>query len=199
MDFLLSISGLLVSDVIGGKSVKPYQPAGYWQHLNFPQREWESDSGPDLYRRGLYTFWCRTFPHPSMLAFDASSREECTAERSRSNIPQQALVLLNDPIFVEASRVFATRIVQSADSTEDRLKWAFRTATTRDPQPEELSVLSSLYEDQVQRYADSPDEARALLQVGEADPTDAETPGELAAWTQVARAILNAYETTSRF
>ncbi len=106
-DTALSISGLLVSDVVGGKSVKPYQPAGYWQHLNFPQREWQADSGPNLYRRGLYTFWCRTFPHPSMLAFDATSREECTAERSRSNIPQQALVLLNDPIFVEASHVFA--------------------------------------------------------------------------------------------
>ena len=97
---------------IGGPSVKPYQPAGYWRYLNFPTREWANDKGENQYRRGLYTYWQRTFLQPSLLAFDASTREECTVERPRSNTPQQALVLLNDPTYVEASRVFAEKIVQ---------------------------------------------------------------------------------------
>jgi hypothetical protein len=198
-DTALSISGLLAKDLVGGKSVKPYQPAGYWQHLNFPKRQWQADSGAALYRRGVYTFWCRTFLHPSMLAFDAPSREECTAERSRSNIPQQALVLLNDPIFVEAARAFGERIMRAGDDTDSRLTWAIRTAMTREPQEEELRVLESLYREQRERYADSPEEARALLQVGTADQPITMDVGELAAWSQVARAILNAYETTSRF
>ena len=198
-DTALSISGLLAKDRVGGKSVKPYQPAGYWQHLNFPKRQWQADSGSALYRRGIYTFWCRTFLHPSMLAFDAPSREECTAERSRSNIPQQALVLLNDPIFVEAARVFGERIMRSGDDTDSRLTWAIHTAMTREPRAEELRVLRSLYQEQLERYAASPEDARALLQVGRADQPAAKDVGELAAWSQVARAILNAYETTSRF
>ena len=114
-DDALAVSGLLVP-TIGGRSVKPYQPRGYWAHLNFPVREYESDHGADLYRRGLYTYWCRTFLHPSLLAFDAPSREECTAERTRSNTPTQALVLLNDPIYVEAARVFAEQIVRQGGS-----------------------------------------------------------------------------------
>ena len=95
---------------IGGPSVKPYQPDGYWENLNFPPRSYEADKGENQYRRGLYTWWQRSFLHPSMLAFDAPTREECAAERSRSNIPQQALVLLNDPTYVEAARAFAARI-----------------------------------------------------------------------------------------
>jgi hypothetical protein len=198
-DTALEISGLLVDEKIGGRSVKPYQPAGYWQHLNFPTREWQSDRGESLYRRSLYTFWCRTFAHPSLLAFDAPSREECTAERSRSNIPQQALVLLNDPIFLEASRVFAERIVSSGNKVADRITWAMRTAMSRDPLPAELQLLQSLYQDQLKRYSSSPEDARALTSVGASPATPNSDPAELAAWTQVARAILNAYETTSRF
>ena len=108
-DNALAVSGLL-SPKIGGPSVKPYQPRGYWAHLNFPVREYESDHGESQYRRGLYTYWCRTFLHPSLLAFDAPTREECTVERPRSNTPLQALVLLNDPTYVEAARVFAERV-----------------------------------------------------------------------------------------
>ena len=110
-DNALSISGLLVKK-LGGNSVKPYQPGGYWSHLNFPKRSYKNSSGESLYRRGLYTYWCRTFLHPSLLAFDAPTREECTAERIRSNTPQQALVLLNDPVYVEAARVSAQRVEQ---------------------------------------------------------------------------------------
>src|SRR5438105_4809479 len=109
-DNALAVSGLL-SQHIGGSTAKPYQPAGYWALLNFPTREWQKDAGLGLYRRGLYTYWCRTFLHPSLAAFDAPCREECTVERPRSNTPLQALVLLNDPIYVEAARAFAERIL----------------------------------------------------------------------------------------
>ena len=115
-DTALSIGGLLVRKV-GGPSVKPYQPPGYWMHLKFPNRTWQHDTGESQYRRGLYTWWQRTFLHPSLLAFDAPTREECTAQRPRSNTPLQALVLLNDPTYVEAARKFAERIV--------RKRWRF--------------------------------------------------------------------------
>ena len=109
----LSVSGLLV-EKFGGPSAKPYQPDGYLATLNFPKREYSASHGDDLYRRGVYTFWQRTFLHPSLLTFDAPTREECTVNRVDSNTPLQALVLLNDPIYVEAARVFAQNIVQQA-------------------------------------------------------------------------------------
>ncbi|MCA9082387.1 MAG: DUF1553 domain-containing protein, partial [Planctomycetaceae bacterium] len=114
-DNALATSGLLVK-TIGGESVKPYQPAGYWQHLNFPTRTWEHDKNENQYRRGLYVFWQRTFLHPSLLAFDAPSREECTAERPISNTPKAALTLLNDPSYVEAARYFAIRSLEQDGS-----------------------------------------------------------------------------------
>ena len=124
-DTALAISGLL--DIRrGGRSVKPYQPAGYWAQLNFPQRKWTADQGGKLYRRTLYTYWCRSFLHPSLLAFDAPSREECAVQRSRSNTPQQALTLLNDPIFAEAARVFGERIAR--EGGDDGVQWATREA-----------------------------------------------------------------------
>jgi hypothetical protein len=197
-DTALGISGLLVTD-IGGKSVKPYQPAKYWQHLNFPQREWENSKGAELYRRGLYTFWCRSFPHPAMTAFDAPSREECTAERSRSNTPQQALVLLNDPVYVEASRVFAANTSRQPADDAGKLDWAWRHATGRAPTDAERDILTRLLQSQLARYTADPESAKLLLATGDSPaPADLD-PATLAAWTQVARAILNAYETTSRF
>src|SRR5207237_1115649 len=108
-DNALAVSGL-VSPAIGGPSVRPYQPDGYWDFLNFPKRNYVADKGESQYRRGLYTHWQRTFLHPSLVNFDAPSREECVAQRSQSNTPQQALTLLNDPTYVEAARVFAARI-----------------------------------------------------------------------------------------
>src|SRR5205807_3896212 len=122
-DNALAVSGLL-SPKLGGPSVKPYQPAGYWTFLNFPKREYSPDHGEDQYRRGLYTYWQRTFPHPSLLAFDAPSREECTVDRPRSNTPLQAMVLLNDPSYVEAARVFAERIIrQGGQTTPGRIQF----------------------------------------------------------------------------
>ena len=127
-DNALAVSGLLVAARSAAPSVKPYQPAGYWRYLNFPTRDWTHDKGENQYRRGLYTYWQRTFLHPSLLAFDAPTREECTVERPRSNTPQQALVLLNDPTYVEAARVFAERraAAKAARTPTARIDFAFR-------------------------------------------------------------------------
>jgi hypothetical protein len=198
-DDALAVSGLLVP-TIGGRSVKPYQPRGYWAHLNFPVREYESDHGADLYRRGLYTYWCRTFLHPSLLAFDAPSREECTAERTRSNTPTQALVLLNDPIYVEAARVFAEQIVRQGGSlVPERISWAFRRALSRAATQDELQVLVDLHERHRQYYVANVDEARKLLTVGESPAPQEIDAADLAAWTSVARTILNLHETITRY
>ncbi len=197
-DNALSISGLLVPK-IGGPSVKPYQPDGYWENLNFPTRSWQADAGESQYRRGMYTWWQRSFPHPSMLAFDSPTREECAADRPRSNIPQQALVLLNDPSYVEAARAFATHIVQSggADSSA-RLKYAFRQALARDPRPQETEQLSKLAEKLAAQYAADPKAAEAVLKVGIAPMPGGMNPTELATWTNIARVILNLHETVVR-
>ncbi|MEI7929731.1 MAG: DUF1553 domain-containing protein, partial [Verrucomicrobiales bacterium] len=145
-DNALAISGLLV-DKIGGPSVKPYQPAGYWENLNFPVREWANDKGPDQWRRGLYTWWQRSYLQPAMLALDAPTREECAADRTRSNIPQQALTLLNDPEYVEAARALAARMVKEGGNTPaDRIAWAWKTATARPAKPAEIATLSALYD-----------------------------------------------------
>ena len=198
-DTSLSISGLLI-DTIGGPSVKPYQPAGYWRHLNFPARKWQASKGNDLYRRGLYTFVCRSFPHPAMVAFDAPSREECVAERPRSNIPQQALVLLNDPVFVESARALAERILfESKGNDRERLAQAFRLALTRQPLPQESEVLIELLKQQRVRYKEDPEAAKKLVSIGMKTIAPNLAVSDLAAWTSVSRAILNLYETTARF
>src|SRR5207244_4281863 len=152
-DVALRASGLL-SETVGGRSVRPYEPRGYLAALNFPRREWSADVGEALYRRGLYTQWQRTFLHPSLLAFDAPTREECAASRVVSNTPMQALVLLNDPIFVEAARVFAERIMRHGGATfEDRLRFAYRCALSRSPREEETAILRRLYHSRRDRYS----------------------------------------------
>ena len=131
-DIALSVSGLLV-EKFGGPSVKPVQPDGYLATLNFPKREYAASRGDDLYRRGVYTFWQRSFLHPSLLAFDAPTREECTVNRVSSNTPLQALELLNDPIYVEAARVFAQNILRHRGNWNARVDWAFERAAGRTP------------------------------------------------------------------
>ncbi|MCA8987903.1 MAG: DUF1553 domain-containing protein [Planctomycetaceae bacterium] len=197
-DYALSVSGLLVLN-IGGPSVKPYQPGGYWENLNFPRREYDADKGESQYRRGLYTWWQRTFLHPSLMAFDAPSREECCAERNRSNIPQQALVLLNDPTYVEAARKFAERILtEGPKSTEERLRWAWQQALQRDPDAEELKVIEPLLAQHLQVYREDPQAAESLLKTGLAPRNTELDPVELAAWSHVARVLLNLHETITR-
>lgn len=198
-DAALQISGLLDDEELGGESVKPYQPAGFWQHLNFPRRTWNQSEGRDLYRRSLYTFWCRTFPHPSMVAFDAPSREECTAERARSNIPQQALAMLNDPIFVEASRAFGIRMAKAPGTPVEKIRWGLQEAFSRSGTPEEVDILLRVYRAQREKFDADEVAAKEFLTIGESPvPTDLPA-AEAAAWGQVGRALLNAYETTSRF
>jgi hypothetical protein len=197
-DAALVVSGLLVP-TIGGPSVKPYQPEGYWENLNFPQRTYPNDTGDKQYRRGLYTWWQRMFLHPSMLAFDAPSREECCAERNRSNIPQQALVLLNDPSYVEAARSLAARILKECSgSPEERVAWAWRQVLQRLPRVEEMETVMPLLRTHIDHYKADPTAADALLKTGlTAVPPDVDKT-ELAAWTHVARVLLNLHETITR-
>lgn len=197
-DNALAISGLL-SPKIGGPSVKPYQPVGYWKHLNFPTREYYPDHGDNQYRRGLYTYWQRTFLHPSLKAFDAPTREECTVERPRSSTPLQALVLLNDPSYVEAARVLAERTIKEGGKMpSDRLNWAYRRAVSRNAKPEEATLLLALYAKHKAEFTNDPQAARKLVSTGERVlPSDVDAI-ELAAWTSVARVILNLHETITR-
>jgi hypothetical protein len=198
-DNALAVSGLLVRRV-GGPSARPYQPAGYWAHLNFPRREYQPDHGEGLYRRGLYTYWCRTFLHPSLLAFDAPTREECTVQRPRSNTPLQALVLLNDPTYVEAARALAVRALREAGGgPEDRVGWVYRQVLSREPRPAEASVLVSLYNKHISHYRADRASAAELLRTGERPVPAGLDPAELAAWTSVARAVLNLHETVTRY
>ena len=192
-------SPVLLVPKIGGPSVKPYQPAKYWENLNFPTREWENDKGEGLYRRGLYTWWQRSFLHPSMLAFDAPSREECVAERNRSNIPQQALVLLNDPTYVEAAKAFAARILTECNGDEtQRITWAWQQALHRNPNADEHATLAALLKKHLADYQKDPAAAETLLKTG-AMPPPANLPvTDLAAWTHVARVLLNLHETITR-
>ena len=197
-DNALSISGL-ISLQIGGPSVKPYQPAGYWDPLNFPPRRYVADSGEEQYRRGIYTWWQRTFPHPSLVAFDAPSREEATCERLRSNIPQQALVLLNDPTYVEAARVFAQRIMKEGGAEPaGQIAWAYETALNREPSAKEASILLDLYRKHLSEYSQDKAAAEKLVSLGEAPAPKELNVADLAAWTSVARVIINLSETITR-
>jgi hypothetical protein len=197
-DNALAVSGLLV-DKLGGPSARPYQPPLYWSYLNFPIREYQNDKGEGLYRRGLYTYWCRTFLHPSLKAFDAPTREECTADRPRSNTPLQALVLLNDPTYVEAARSFAERIVKEGrGDVASRLAFAYREALSRLPRGEEVKLLEGLYQKHLASYQADPKSAGELLHVGDHPLPAGMDPAELAAWTSIARVILNLNEMVTR-
>ena len=191
--------GGLLSSKLGGVSGLPYQPVGYYIHLNFPKRKYKAGAGEQQYRRGVYTHWQRTFLHPSMLAFDAPTREECTAERVISNTPSAALALLNDPTFVEAACALAHRsLLEAGDSDQSRLAWAFRKATGREASPQEVSVLGDLLQKHRNFFESNKNDAEALLAVGNFDFSANLDKAELAAWTSVARALLNLHETVTR-
>ena len=198
-DIALHVSGLL-TEKFGGPSARPYQPDGYLTALNFPKRDYAASKGEEQYRRGLYTFWQRTFLHPSLVTFDAASREECTVNRSVSNTPLQALVLLNDPTFVEAARVFAQHTMKSADAptAEGRVIWAFRRALGRGPSDEERGILVDLYKKALRRFDADPAGARAFINTGDAPVMVGANPVEVASTATVTRAILNLHETITR-
>ena len=192
----LEVSGLLEHE-IGGPSAKPYQPKGYYGELNFPKREYEANLDERQFRRGVYTHWQRTFLHPALLAFDAPTREECTAERAVSNTPLQSLALLNDPSFIEASRAFAARILESG--ADDQVDWAFRQAFARPATAAEREVVLKLVAKRRSEFEAAPERAQKLLDVGIYEEPPAAGAVELAAWTEAARALLNKHEFITRY
>jgi len=202
-DNALSIAGLLKLDLIGGPSVFPYQPAGYYANLQFPNRDYVASAGDAQYRRGVYTHWQRTFLHPMLANFDAPSREECSPARTVANTPQQALTLLNDPTFVEASRVLAESLLRvepnGGDSDEARIDQLYRRALARSPKAGEASSLLDFLNDRRGYFRTNPDEADKLLHVGQSPPAEGLDPAEAAAWTLVCRVALNLHETITRY
>ena len=197
-DSSLAVSGLLVT-TIDGPSVKPYQPPGYYRHLNFPEREYQPDNDDRQWRRGVYMHWQRQYLHPMLKAFDAPSREECTAQRLRSNTPLAALVLLNDPTFVEAARAFAARILHEGGAAiDERLNFAFDWAVSRPASDNERKLLQSLLASSQSYYAENSEAVDKLLAVG-LKPVPADlNRAELASWTIVARTILSMNEALTR-
>jgi hypothetical protein len=197
-DQSLAISGLL-ADRLGGKSVKPYQPDGSYAYLNFPKRTYFPDKGLDQYRRGVYTHWQRTYLHPMLRAFDAPTREECTAQRPISNTPLAALALLNDPSFLECSRVFAARIIREGGKDDgERIRWTWRQVLSRSPQESEVAAVVRLYQSSFKQYSADPAAAAKFVSVGLAPRPNDVSIGELAAWTAVARVLFNLDETLMR-
>lgn len=198
-DNALAVAGLLNPE-IGGPSVHPYQPPDYYVNLQFPDRDYHASKDDRQYRRGVYAWWQRTFLQPMLANFDAPAREECTAIRTVSNTPQQALTLLNDPTFVEAARVFAEKILAAKITTdEQRIALAFQRALGRAPKPAERESLTRFLAAQRGYYGANPDETGKLLRVGNAPPPNNASEAELAAWTQVCRVVLNLHETITRY
>ena len=193
-DQILSVSGLLVPD-IGGPSVKPYQPAGLWNVvaiLGSNTRHFERDQGEALYRRSLYTFWKRTSPPPSMSAFDAPTREQCTVRRERTNTPLQALVLLNDPQYVEAARKLAEHTLKSGGVDDvGRAAWMLRKALARTANEPDQNDIVDLVSDFRKLYQDNPDEAKKLLETGDSAFDESLDSVEIAAWTMAANVLMN--------
>jgi hypothetical protein len=198
-DNALSVSGLLVMQT-GGNVSRPYQPPGYYSPLNFPEREYEPSADAQQFRRSVYVHWQRQFLHPWLMAFDAPTREECTAQRPISNTPSAALVLLNDPSFVEAARALAQRTLATdkAMNDEDRLRWEWRLVAGRPAKSEEVEMLKTLLDKHRQHYGEQREAADALASVGNTKRDENQDAAELAAWTSVSRVLLNLNETISR-
>jgi mono/diheme cytochrome c family protein len=201
-DNALAVSGLL-NQKIGGPSVSPYHPKGLWEEMafgdGFSAQEYVQSHGADLYRRSLYTFWKRTVPPPTLVTFDAPDREKCVARRPLTNTPLQALILLNDPTYVEAARALAERALrEGGKDTGSRITFAFRMATARKPSAEELRVLNELLKQQLRHYRSDQKAADQFLKVGESPVAAKFVRSELAAWTMVMSAILNLDETITK-
>ena len=201
-DNALAVSGLLNAD-IGGPSVFPYQPKGLWDELafgdGFSAQSFTLSTNKDLYRRSMYTFWKRTVPPPQLTTFDAPDREKCTGRRALTNTPLQALVLMNDPTYIEAARWLAQRaMTEGGRDAGSRISFAFRGATARVPSAKEAHVLRTLFQQQLAHYRGDKKAALDLLSVGESKWNAKLDASELAAWTIVASAILNLDETITR-
>ena len=189
-DQALAASALLVEE-LGGPSVKPYQPPGLWSELTGAD-DYVQDHGENLYRRSLYTYWKRTIAPPAMVTFDAATREFCTVRQTRTNTPLQALTLLNETGFVEASRKLAERTIGEGGTRDGkRLTWLFRTVTSRRPAPQELQILEQGLSRHREHYRMNPDAAAAVLATGESPADEQLAADELAAFTAMAGLVLN--------
>ena len=198
-DNALAVAGLINLE-IGGPSVHPYQPPGYYANLQFPDRDYFPAKDDRQYRRGVYSWWQRTFLQPMLANFDAPAREECTAARNLSNTPQQALTLLNDPTYVEASRIFAAKVLSTKANTDgERLEVAFQRALARSVKPKERESLQKFLAEQREYYNANPADAKKLLSVGNAPQSMISSEPELAAWTQVCRVVLNLHEMITKY
>ncbi len=203
-DTALAVAGVLrKTEEIPTHSFFPYQPDAYWVQSNkimlgSRYQIWETDQRQDQHQRTLYTYWKRQNPHPSLLAFDAPTRQECTAQRPITNSPGQALALLNDPIYVEASRLLARRVIQSAPDDETRLTNLFHYALQRGPSGHESEVLRPYLGKWETHFTENQNEAEALLAIGQGDGSTAPPAAEFAAWTNMARLVLNLHEFLTR-
>jgi hypothetical protein len=198
-DSALALGGLLVQKA-GGRSVKPYEPPGLWEAVSFNNsQKYVPDKGEGQWRRSLYTYWKRQSPPPNMMLFDAPTREYCVVRRPRTNTPLQALALLNDPQFVEASRAFGYRMMQEGGKTaEARIAYGFRLATARKPSKSEVQVLADVLKAQLAEFEADKEAAEKLLTVGSWKADGDCHAAELAAWTTIASMILNLDETVTK-
>jgi hypothetical protein len=199
-DLILSSSGLLVK-TIGGPSVKPYQPAGLWENASSGRgvlRIYRQDHGDDLYRRGMYTFVKRTVPPPVMGIFDASNRDQCEVVRLKTNTPLQALIMMNDPTVIEASRVLAAKLDVEPIQVQDKVIKAFRLIVCRKPTEKEIKLLSSYYNDQLSSFKKEQSRADKLLSIGEYPNPEKMNKFSVAAMMQVITALYNLEETITR-
>lgn len=200
-DQALKISGLLNTEV-GGPSVKPYQPAGIWEATTGggggSTATYITSTGKDLYRKSLYTFWKRTVPPPSMMTFDAASRDLCTVKRQETNTPLQALVLLNDPQIIEASRLIAKNAIDRNKEINDQIKYIFKLATSRSPDEEELSMLNNYYNSMLQKVDEEGIDPKDYLSIGDYEIDSSYSKNQLAALALTAHTILNLDETITR-
>ena len=200
-DNILATSGLLVYK-IGGPSVHPYQPAGLWEEASSGRGtdRYIQGKGEALYRKSLYTFWKRTVPPPSMITFDAATRNYCVVKRQTTSTPLQALNMLNDPQFIEAGRVFAQKIIkEGGNDLKSRLNYAFRSATSRYPNNRELSILEKMFERERADFEEDKNARDEFLSIGEQTPGKNHELSELAAYAQVASAIFNLDETITKY
>ncbi len=199
-DYALSASGLL-SEKIGGPSVKPYQPPGVWEAvamIGSNTRDYKQDTGDALYRRSMYTFWKRAAPPASMDVFNAPTREVCTMVRERTNTPLQALVTLNDPQFVEAARHLAQQAIEARQNTDRRINFIADRLIGRSLHPEELTIVRDTLKKFEAHYNASPDDASKLVTDGESK-SDAKVPvPQLAAWTMVTNELMNLDEVLNK-
>jgi hypothetical protein len=198
-DNALAISGLL-AERLGGPSVKPYQPAGLWRDVSVSRSVvYQQGEGENLYRRSMYTFWKRTCPPPALSTFDAPDRENCLIRRAQTNTPLQALVLMNDPTYVEAARVLGERVMlEGGESRESKLDYLFRRSLARRCQKAEQAALLSLLDDARKFFQAEPMKAKSLLSTGAATHNVALDDVELAAWASLASVILSLDETINK-